>query len=73
MHIPKEKRKKLDKKAKKGYFVGYNEDVKRFRIWFPETDRVETIRDVIFKENKHLSVVTTKAKEDDDSRFFLSS
>ncbi|KOC59849.1 Copia protein, partial [Habropoda laboriosa] len=29
-HVPKEKRRKLDAKAVKGYFVGYDENVKEF-------------------------------------------
>lgn len=69
-HIPKEKRRKLDKKAEKGYFVGYNEDVKGFRIWFSETDRVDTKRDVIFKENDHSPAFSTENKKDDDLQTF---
>ncbi|KMQ86566.1 retrovirus-related pol polyprotein from transposon tnt 1-94 [Lasius niger] len=69
-HIPKEKRRKLDKKAEKGHFVGYNEDVKGFRIWFSETDKVDTKRDVIFKENDHSPAFSTENKKDDDLQTF---
>lgn len=51
-HIPKEKCKKLDSKTIKSLFVGYNEEMKGFRIWFPETDRVDTKRDVVFKKKR---------------------
>lgn len=46
VHISKVQRKKLDSKAKIGVFVRYREDVKGFRIWYPETNRVEYAKDV---------------------------
>ncbi|KAK9680312.1 hypothetical protein QE152_g39194 [Popillia japonica] len=57
VHVPKQKRKKFDKKAVKGKLVGYCGDKDGFRIWIPETNEViiktnEVIisRDVIFPE-----------------------
>ena len=35
IHIPKEKRTKLDPLGKKGIFVGYSERLKDYRIYFP--------------------------------------
>ena len=35
IHIPKEKRTKLDPSIKKGIFVGYSESSKAYRIYFP--------------------------------------
>lgn len=72
-HIPKEKRRKLDKKAEKEYFVGYSEDVKAFRIWFPETDEVHPRRDVIFRENDPYSedLTGTKATEMSNLEFLV--
>ena len=35
IHIPKEKRTKLDPLGKKGIFVGYSESSKAYRIYFP--------------------------------------
>lgn len=35
-HIPSAKRRKLDPKAKKGTFLGYDNQVKGYRIWIPE-------------------------------------
>ena len=48
VHIPKEKRQKWDVKAEKGTFVGYDENTKGHRIWFPEKGKVSIHRDVIF-------------------------
>ena len=35
IHIQKEKRTKLEPSGKKGIFVGYNESLKAYRIYFP--------------------------------------
>ena len=35
IHIPKEKRTKLDPSGNKGIFVGYSESLKAYRIYFP--------------------------------------
>lgn len=56
-HIPKEKRRKLDSKGKRGYFVGHGDVTKGFRIHFEEEDTVEIKRDVVFikvTNNEHL-------------------
>ncbi|CAF4891219.1 unnamed protein product [Pieris macdunnoughi] len=51
-HIPKERRKKWDKKAEKGLMVGYGEDIKGYRIYFSEKNTVDTKRDVVFLEQE---------------------
>jgi hypothetical protein len=48
-HIPKEKRQKLDKKAIKGYLVGYLDDGQGFRVYVPSIRDVVLSRDVKFK------------------------
>lgn len=48
-HIPVQKRQKMDKKAVKGYLVGYDGD-ERYRIWVKEENKVILSRDVIFHE-----------------------
>lgn len=53
VHIPKEKRHKLDKKSYKGYLVGYTENVQGYRVWIPELHDVVLSRDVLFK-NEHV-------------------
>lgn len=67
VHIPKERRRKWDKKAEKGMMVGYEENVKGYRIYFPERNEVEIKRDVVFlnreiREEK-LQVKDGKEKE----------
>lgn len=50
VHIPKEKRRKLDSKGEKGIMVGYGEDVKGYRVFFQKNNSVEVKRDVVFLE-----------------------
>ena len=54
VHIPKEKRTKLDPSRKKGIFVGYYEVSKAFKIYIPGYRHMEINRDVIFTENASL-------------------
>ena len=49
-HIPVQKRKKMDRKAVKGYIVGYDGD-ERYRIYIKEQNKVILSRDVKFQEN----------------------
>ena len=54
VHIPKEKRTKLDPSGKKGIFVGYCEVSKAFRIYIFGFHHMEINRDVIFNEEESL-------------------
>lgn len=49
VHISKEMRQKLDAKSKKGLFVGYEDDSKAFRIYYPDELKIVIARDVVFK------------------------
>ena len=51
IHIPKEKRTKLDPSGKKGIFVGYSESSKVYRIYFPRFKKIDINRDVTFDED----------------------
>jgi hypothetical protein len=51
IHIPKEKRNKLEPSGKKGIFVGYYEVSKAFRIYIPSHHHIEISRDVTFDED----------------------
>ena len=51
IHIPKEKRTKLDPSGKKGIFVGYFESSKAYRIYFPGFRKIDINRDVTFDED----------------------
>ena len=54
VHIPKEKRTKLDPSRKKGIFVGYYEVSKSFRIYILGFHHMEISRDVTFDEETSL-------------------
>ena len=52
IHIPKEKRTKLDPFGKKGIFVGYCDVSKAFRIYIPGFHHMEISRYVTFDEEE---------------------
>ena len=51
-HIPKDERKKLDYKSSKCIFLGYGSEVKAYRLYNLEKERVFHSRDVIFNERQ---------------------
>ena len=51
IHIPKEKRTKLDHSGRKGIFVGYSDTSKAYRIYFPGFKKIDINRDVTFDED----------------------
>ena len=51
IHIPKEKRMKLDPSRKKGIFVGYSESSKAYRIYFLGFKKIEISKDVTFDKD----------------------
>lgn len=50
IHVPKDKRSKLEPSGKKGIFVGYNESSKAFRIYISKQKQIEISKDVTFEE-----------------------
>lgn len=65
MHIPKQKRRKWDKKSKKMIFVGFSEGVKGYRCIDPETKQFKMSRDVVFlQENGTNKIVTWNDHEE---------
>jgi len=52
VHVPKEKRTKLDSKSKKCIFIGYKDGLKGYKLWNPVTRKVVYSRDVVFREVK---------------------
>lgn len=52
IHVPKDKRKKLDSTSIKGIFVGYCLSSKAYRIYIKEGRHIKVSRDIIFDENQ---------------------
>jgi uncharacterized membrane protein YvbJ len=50
IHVPKDKRTKMEPSGKKGIFVGYSETSKAYRIYIPGKRHIEVSRDVSFHE-----------------------
>jgi len=48
IHVPKDKRTKLDPSGNKGTFVGYSDTSKAYRIYIPRQRQIEVSRDVTF-------------------------
>jgi hypothetical protein len=55
VHVPKDKRSKLDPSGKKGIFVGYSETSKAYRVYIPGHRQIEISRDVTFDEDATFS------------------
>jgi hypothetical protein len=52
VHVPKEKRSKLDKKAEKCIFIWYKDGLKGYKISKQKTKKVVYKQDVVFREIK---------------------
>jgi hypothetical protein len=55
VHVPKDKRSKLDPSGKKSIFIGYSKTSKAYRVYIPGHLQIETSRDVIFDEDASFS------------------
>ena len=64
VHIPKDKRSKLDPSGKKGVFVGYSESSKAYKVYIPGFHNIESSRDVTFDEDAAFSR-SRKTQEED--------
>jgi hypothetical protein len=51
VHVPKDKRIKLDPYGKKGTFVGYSDTSKAYRVYIPNHWKIDISRDVTFDED----------------------
>lgn len=67
VHIPKEKRKKWDKKSMRHILVGYCDNVKGYRIYNPVNNQVSTSRDVVIQEKPKRPDTVTVSLESTDS------
>jgi hypothetical protein len=52
VHVSKENRSKMNKKAKKCIFIEHKDGLKGYKLWNPETKKVVYSRDVVFREMK---------------------
>jgi len=71
VHIPKERRLKLDAKSRVGIIVGYSENTKGYRIYSPQKKKVEILKDIIvlqdeneIKKKKEISFLEEKETEE---------
>jgi hypothetical protein len=58
VHIPKQRRVKLDSHSRGCQLVGYGSTANQFRVWDPIRKDIIISRDVIFDEDAHGSPVT---------------
>lgn len=71
-HIPKQKRRKLDRKAEKCFLIGYSDEQKGFRVYNTEKRSVEVVRDVIFKKENRENLKETEKRNDDNVFEYVS-
>eukprot|EP00253_Pinus_taeda_P003280 PITA_03280 len=71
VHVPKEKRTKLDNKFEKCIFIGYKDSLKGYKLWKPVTRKVVYNRDVVFKEVKNVIKHEVSSKEPEKIEFEL--
>ena len=65
VHVPKEKRLKMDAKSKKSIFLGYSERSKGYIVQDTESSRVFVSRDVVFLEDQFISTALRQACEEE--------
>ena len=65
VHVPKEKRGKLDAKSIKCIFIGYEEDAGSnvYRVWDPARNKLRLSRDVLIDESVRAGENSSRAKE----------
>jgi hypothetical protein len=65
IHVPKEKRTKLEPSRKKGIFVGYSETLKAYRIYIPGQRQIEISPDVTSNEDEAFRRSRESHKDED--------
>eukprot|EP00253_Pinus_taeda_P024014 PITA_24014 len=63
VHVPKEKRTKLDSKSEKCIFIGDKDGLKGYKLWNPVTRKVVYSRDMVFREVKDVIKHEVQPKE----------
>ena len=62
VHVPKEKRTKLEPSGRKDIFIGFSEPIKGYRVYILGQKQIELSRDVIFEED----IAFRRAKTSDE-------
>jgi hypothetical protein len=65
IHVPKEKRTKLEPSGKKGTFVGYRETSKAYRIYIPGQRQINISQDVTFDEDEAFRISRESHMDED--------
>ena len=73
IHVPKEKRTKLEPSGKKGTFVGCSESSKAYRIYILGSRQIEVSRDVTFEEEMAVRKGRGSDMEIDDEEMEMRS
>jgi len=71
VHVPKEKRTKLDSKSEKCIFFRYKDNLKGYKLWNPVTRKVVYSQDVVFREVKDVIKHEVQPKEPKKIEFEL--
>ena len=72
MHVPKEKRRKMDNKVEKCIFINYKDGVKIYKTWNLVTRKIVYSQDVVFREVERTSKNGDEFKEKDQIKWILS-
>ena len=67
VHVPKEKRRKLDAKAENYILVGYSDKQKGYKCYNPRTKQARVSRDVVFDESASWYLPSIPNSDDDVS------
>ncbi|KMQ87822.1 retrovirus-related pol polyprotein [Lasius niger] len=68
-YVPREKRDKWDSKAQELIFIGYDENIKGYRLIDPRIKKITVSRDVIFREG-HCNKISEKYKRTPENAIY---
>ena len=71
VHVPKEKRTKLDSKSEKCIFIGYKDGLKGYKLWSSIIRKVVYNRDMVFRKVKYVMKHEVQPQEPEKIEFEL--
>jgi len=71
LHVPKEKRTKLDSKSEKCIFIGYKDGLKGYKLWSSIIRKVVYNRDMVFRKVKYVMKHEVQPQEPEKIEFEL--